>query len=155
MSIVATDSESWIGSTLLTEDGSALGTIEAIYYDEGSDVAQWMAVRTDLSDTKHSFVPLAGAVPTSEGVMTPYDERSIRDAPQVTALEDLPDDEALALYLHYGVAYDTPAEHGIAIVDPALTVTDPGTQSQEDMLIATGRDPYPPTVVERRRRRLA
>ncbi len=108
------------------------------------------AVRTELSDTTHCFVPLAGAQPAEDGVMTPYDERSVRDAPQVEALEDLPDDQALALYEHYGVPYDAPVEQGAAVVDPALTATDPGTQSEQDMLIATGRDPYPaPVVVER------
>jgi hypothetical protein len=149
MSIIATDSESWIGSTLIAADGRALGTIEAIYYDQQTDVAQWMAVRTDLSDTMHTFVPLAGAVPTEDGVMTGYDESIVAGAPQVAAHEDLPDDDALALYLHYGVRYDAPAEDGIAVVDPALTATDPGTQSEQDMLIATGRDPYAPEVVER------
>lgn len=150
MSIVNTDSESWIGSTLIAEDGSVFGTIEAIYYDEQTDVAQWMAVRLDPSDTKHSFVPLAGAVATQDGVVTPYDPQTVLESPQVEAHEDLPDDQALTLYTHYGVAYDAPPEQGIALVDPALTATDPGTRSEQDMLIATGRNPYPePVVVER------
>ncbi|MDX6678888.1 MAG: hypothetical protein QOE31_2940, partial [Solirubrobacteraceae bacterium] len=151
MSIIATDSESWIGSTLIAEDGRALGTIEAVYYDAETGVAQWMAIRTHLSDSTHTFVPQAGAVPTEDGVVTPYDAAIVFSAPQVEAHEDLPDDQTLALYLHYGVAYDAPAEQGIAVVDPALTATDPGTQSEHDMLIATGRlDPYAaPVVVER------
>ena len=143
MSNIAMDSESWIGWTLIDNEGREIGMIEAIYFDQESGLPQWMAVDSGL-DGRHSFVPLADAAPTEDAVMTPYAKRQIDDAPTLAADEDLPDDRVLALYGYYGLPYESP-ERGVDEVvapDPALAATDPGTQSEEDMRIATGQATY-------------
>jgi hypothetical protein len=143
MSNIAMDSESWIGWTLIDHEGRDVGVIDAIYFDQDSGLPQWMAVDSGL-DGGHSFVPLADAAPTEDAVMTPYAKSQIDDAPTLAADEDLPDDRVLALYGHYGLPYESPdpGVGEVAAPDPALAATDPGTQSEQDMRIATGQATY-------------
>jgi len=143
MSNIAIDSESWIGWTLIDNESREIGVIEAIYFDQESGTAQWMAVDSGL-DGRHSFVPLADAAPTEDAVVTPYAKSQIDDAPSIVADADLPDDRVLALYGYYGLPYEAPdaGVDDVVAPDPALAATDPGTQSQEDMAIATGHSVY-------------
>jgi len=144
MSTITTDSESWIGSTLIDRDDSKLGTVEAIYFDEQNGRPQWMAVKSGLLGHRHSFVPLAGAMVTGDAITTPYDKAQVADAPKVDTDEDLHDDEVVELYGHYGLSYEPGATAGDdvtmerEIVPPAAA---PGTQAEDDMLIATGHEP--------------
>ncbi len=142
MSVITTDSESWIGSILIGNDDRKLGTIEAIYFDEETGRAQWMAVKNGVFHNKHSFVPLAGATPTDYAVMTPYDKSQVDDAPKIAPNEDLPDEQVAELYAYYGLDYDAPIDSDPASAQPDvnLMATDPGTQSEHDMLMATARN---------------
>jgi len=139
MSINTMDSESWIGSTLVDNDDRKLGTIEAIYFDEQTGQSQWMAIKSGLFGNKHHFVPLAGATPTDEAVITPYDKSQIDDAPNIDPDEDLADDQVVELYRYYGLAYDPPpcGDQVVGEPDPVLTATAPRTQAEVDMLVAT------------------
>ena len=161
-SIITMDSETWIGSTVIDGDDNKLGTIEAIYFDEQTGEAQWMAVKTGLFGNKHHFVPLAGAAPVDEVVRTPYDKRQVDDVPKIDPDEDLRDDQVVELYRYYGLSYDAPAagdrdilERDHDVVEPDRDIVDrdlaepgvvppaaaPGTQAQDDMLVATGHAP--------------
>ncbi len=110
MSTIATDCESWIGSTLIDGDECTVGTIEEVYFDEQTDRPQWMVVRTGLFGTKHSFVPLADASLTYDAVATPYDKRLIDHAPRVDTADELADAQVLALYRYYGLSYVEPLD---------------------------------------------
>lgn len=112
---ITNDSESWIGTTLIDDDGNKLGRIEAIYFDQETGRAQWMAVKTGLLGSRHTFVPLDGATPTEDAIMTPYDKDLIDEAPRVAPDEDLPDQAAYELYAHYGLPYDAPADSEHAV----------------------------------------
>lgn len=141
MSINTMDSESWIGSTLVDSDDRKLGTIEAIYFDEQTGQSQWMAIKTGLFGNKHHFVPLGGATPTDEAVMTPYDKRQVDDAPNLDPDEDLADEQVVELYRYYGLAYDQPAcgDQVVVETDPVLTAPAPRTQAEVDMPVDTGQ----------------
>lgn len=143
MSNIAIDSESWIGWTLIDNEGRDVGVIKTIYFAEETGLAQWMAIDSGL-EGRHCFVPLADATPTEDAVMTPYAKSQIDDAPAIVADEDLPDDQVLALYGYYGLPYDQPdaGVHDVVTPDPALAATDPGTQFENDMRIATGQATY-------------
>jgi hypothetical protein len=143
MSTITTDSESWIGTTLVDDDDCKLGTIEAIYFNEETGQPEWMAVKTGLFGTKHNFVPLADAMPTEDAIRTPYDKSQIDDAPKVDPDEDLREDQVLELYSYYGLPYDVPVDRDREIVerdvvdhDPSLTATDSGAKADRDMHIA-------------------
>lgn len=137
MSIDTTDSETWIGSTLIDRDEHKVGTIEAIYFDQETGGAQWMAVKSGLLGTKHSFVPLTDAVAGDDVVQTPYDKRQVDDAPKVDVDEDLRDDQVAELYGHYGLPYEPPVAVD-GVVGPDVDPYD-SSQAAQDMRIATGR----------------
>ena len=83
--------------------------------------------------------PVAGATPTDEAVITPYDKSQIDDAPNIDPDEDLADDQVVELYRYYGLAYDPPpcGDQVVGEPDPVLTATAPRTQAEVDMLVAT------------------
>jgi hypothetical protein len=157
VSITTMDSESWIGRTLIDGDDRKLGTIEAIYCDAQTDQPQWMAVKTGLWGSKHSFVPLTDAMPVDDAIRTPYTKSQIDDAPRLAADEDLPDDQVIELYRYYDLAYDLPVDdrlpataHGTQAEPETIVATEhepetdayevPRTQAEQDMLIATGHE---------------
>ena len=147
MSIDTMDSESWIGSTLIDRDDRKVGRIEAIYFDEQTGRPQWMAVKAGLLGKGHNFVPLADAVIVEDAIKTSYDKSQIDDAPKIDPDEDLREDQVVELYGYYGLSYDAaPAGEGEVIVEREVVppLTDPDTQADDDMLIATGRveSPY-------------
>jgi hypothetical protein len=108
MSTITTDCESWIGSMLVDGDHCRVGKIEAIYFDEQTDSAQWMVVKTGLFGTRHSFVPLAGATAAGDVITTPIDKGEIDRAPMIDAAEDVPDAQVVELYRYYCMPYDEP-----------------------------------------------
>lgn len=106
MSIVTTDSDSWIGSALVDLDKCRLGTIEDIYFDAQSGRPQWLLVRNGRFGMRRILVPLAEARRIREGIMTPYDKRRIDRAPRIDPAEDLHDEQTAELYRHYGLRQD-------------------------------------------------
>jgi len=137
MTIDTMDSETWIGSTLIDSAEHKVGTIEAIYFDEDTGRAQWMAVKSGLLGTKHSFVPLTDAMAVDDAIQTPYDKSQIDDAPSVDPDEDLRDEQVLELYRHYGLPYEAPAA-GDRVLGPDIDPVD-DTQPADDMRVATGQ----------------
>ena len=118
MSTITQDSDSWIGAILIDGDHRKVGRIEEIYLDEDSRPA-WLVVRIGRIGARHSFVPVAGAVPAEGAVMTSHDRREIEAAPRVEMAEDVADDDVRDLYLHYGVSLGVdsapaPARLGVA-----------------------------------------
>jgi hypothetical protein len=97
----------WQGRTLLDRDGSRIGTIDAIYLDDGTGQLEWALVNTGLFGTKSSFVPLARAFQSDDDVLVPYDKQLVRDAPRVDPDQHLSEAEERELWQHYGLDYDT------------------------------------------------
>ena len=105
MSISTTDCDAWIGSALLDDLDARLGTIDEIYFDASSGRPQWLVIKSGRF-ARRSFVPLTGARRIPGGIMTTYDRRLIAAAPRITDDDDLAEEQAHALYRHYGLAYD-------------------------------------------------
>ena len=98
--------DSWIGSALINPDGRRLGTIEDIYRHAQSGRAQWVVVRVGRFGSRRSFVPLADARRTPEGIVTPYSKSQIASAPKVDAEEQLRDEQVIEMYRHYDLPHD-------------------------------------------------
>ena len=63
---------SWRGRDLYDNDGDKIGSIDDIYLDRETDQPEWAVVTTGLFGTKRTFVPLAEATPSEEGVRVPF-----------------------------------------------------------------------------------
>ena len=53
--------DGWIGRDAYDADGDKIGEITDIYYDDETGRPEWVAVKTGLFGTKHSFVPIHGS----------------------------------------------------------------------------------------------
>jgi uncharacterized protein (TIGR02271 family) len=106
----------WRGRTLVDADGDKIGTLEEIYLDAETDAPEWGVVTTGLFGSKQSFVPLADATSTGDGVRVPFDKGTVKDAPKVDPDGRLSQSEERELYAHYGrqyADYDGPGDTGV------------------------------------------
>jgi len=95
----------WRGQELLDNDGEKIGTIEEIYLDTDTDRPEWALVKTGLFGGKGTFVPLAQANPTGDGVQVPFEKDHVKDAPSIDPDGQLSRSEERTLYEHYGLGY--------------------------------------------------
>ena len=96
----------WRGQELLDNDGEKIGTIEEIYLDTDTDQPEWALVKTGLFGGKGTFVPLAQANPSGDGVQVPFEKAHVKDAPNIDPDGQLSRSEERTLYEHYGLGYD-------------------------------------------------
>ena len=135
------------GATLVDRDGDKVGSIDEIYVDQHTDKPEWMAVRTGLFGTKLTFVPLAEAQQTGDGVRVPYEKAQVKDAPNVDPDGQLSEREESALYSHYGLEYgESRSDSGLpeGRADDAVgqdvsgpTTDDAMTRSEEELRVGT------------------
>jgi uncharacterized protein (TIGR02271 family) len=150
---------SWQGKTMVDRDGDKVGSIDAIYVDDQSGQPNWALVNTGLFGTKSTFVPLAGANPSGDGVQVPYEKQLIKDAPNMDPDGHLSEAEEQQLWRHYGLDYgagyadtaaqdrrgtedvDLPAGVGAggreAGYDTDRTTDDAMTRSEEELRVGT------------------
>jgi uncharacterized protein (TIGR02271 family) len=93
------------GGTVVGRDGEKIGSIDEIYLDQQTRQPEWLAVKTGMFGTKLTFVPLADAEATGEGLRVPYDKAQVKDAPHVEPDGELSQAEEARLYRHYGLDY--------------------------------------------------
>ncbi|HEU4657051.1 MAG TPA: PRC and DUF2382 domain-containing protein [Capillimicrobium sp.] len=99
------DVQTWRGCELRGTDGEKIGKVEEIYLDRETGEPEWLAVKTGLFGSKHSFVPIEGATMQGEAVTVPYDKDKVKDAPNIDADGELSAEEEARLYEHYGRQY--------------------------------------------------
>ena len=133
MPTTSEDVQHWRGRTMVDNDGDKIGTIEEIYLDQQTNEPEWAIVTTGLFGTKQTFVPIADASSTSDGVRVPYEKTQVKDAPHIDPDGHLSSEEERQLYDHYGrdwgSSWDTgqtgtpPTETPTATPTPEPTVT--------------------------------
>lgn len=99
------DVQTWRGQELRGPDGHKIGKIEEVYLDRETGEPEWLAVKTGLFGSKHSFVPIEGASMRDDGVTVPYDKDTVKGAPNIDADGELSPEEESRLYEHYGRDY--------------------------------------------------
>jgi uncharacterized protein (TIGR02271 family) len=99
-----------IGATAYDNDGSKIGKVGQVYYDDDTDQPKWVTVHTGLFGTSESFVPLQGASVSGDRVTVAYDKAKVKDAPHVGDDGHLSPQEEERLYEHYSLDYGT-ADH--------------------------------------------
>jgi len=106
MSIDQSNIDTIIGRPVHGADGQKIGDVGQVYLDDQTGRPEWATVRTGLFGTKESFVPVAQAQMTDEGLRVPYDKDAVKEAPRVDADQGhLSQQEEAELYRHYGLNY--------------------------------------------------
>lgn len=97
-----------IGNDVYDSEGQKIGSVGQVYLDDQTDRPEWATVQTGLFGTKESFVPLAEAQFSDDGLRVPYTKDRVKDAPKVDADQGhLSVEEEAELYRHYGLEQDT------------------------------------------------
>jgi Domain of unknown function (DUF2382)/PRC-barrel domain len=91
----------WRGRRVIDRDGEKIGTFKELFLDQ-DDRPAWAAVHTGLFGLRQTFVPLENAQPVGDELQVPFDEETVKGAPNVDPSEQLSADEEQRLYEHYG-----------------------------------------------------
>jgi uncharacterized protein (TIGR02271 family) len=92
------------GASVKGRDGSTLGKIDAIYYDNDTERPEWAAVKSGLFGGHVSLVPLQNGSWDGEALTVPFDKDALKSAPHHDPDSDLSATEEEELYDHYGMS---------------------------------------------------
>jgi hypothetical protein len=98
------------GATVVGGDGEKLGNVDAVYYDNATDRAEWVAVRSGLFGTRVTLVPLRRADYTGDELRVPFDKVQLRNAPHHDPGNELSSTDEADLYRYYGIDYSDTAD---------------------------------------------
>jgi len=114
MPMTANDAQDAIDKDLYDSNGDKVGSIADIYLDQDTRQPEWALVKTGMFGSKDSFVPLAGAKKTQQGLSVGFSKDDIKGAPRTDASGELSQEEEAELYRHYGLDYsDAPSDSGL------------------------------------------
>ena len=97
--------QEWIDHDVLDANGHKIGTIQDLYYDEGTGKPEWLLVETGLFGTKRSFVPASHVLPENDKLSVSYTEERVKGAPKLDLGEELSEAQEQELYSYYGLDY--------------------------------------------------
>ncbi|HET7474467.1 MAG TPA: PRC and DUF2382 domain-containing protein [Dermatophilaceae bacterium] len=134
--------DSVIGSTVYDTDGDKIGKVGQLYLDDATGKPEWVTVQTGLFGTKETFVPVAGATMSDDGLRVPFDQALVKGAPSMDADGHLDEGQEQELYDYYGVAGagDRPDTELAAGRDYSDTSDVAGAGDRPDTELAAGRD---------------
>ena len=98
----------WKGKELIDRDDERIGKLEDVYVDTSSDQPVFATVKEGFVSKHLTFVPLAGASASPDGLKVSVAKAQIKDAPNIDQGGELTQEDEAALYGHYQLAY-TPA----------------------------------------------
>src|SRR5690625_1799819 len=102
-----------VGHRVLDNEGNNVGRIGQVYYDDATDAAKWVTVKTGLFGNHESFVPLQGARSAGDDIRVPYGKQRIKDAPHFDAGQHISRDDEMRIYDHYDIRYPgVPGQRG-------------------------------------------
>jgi hypothetical protein len=93
------------GTTVIGGDGQKLGSVDAVYYDNATDRAEWVAVRSGLFGTRVTLVPLRRADYADDELRVPFDKVQLKNAPHHDPGRELSSSDEADLYRYYGIDY--------------------------------------------------
>ena len=100
-----TNPDALLGSVVLDADGSKLGKVEDVYFDNETDKPEWAAVKSGMFGGHVSLLPLVNVSQDAGGLRAPYTKDQVKDAPHHDPGEELTVDDEAELFRHYGIAY--------------------------------------------------
>jgi sporulation protein YlmC with PRC-barrel domain len=71
------------GGTVVSEDGTKIGSVGQVFLDDHTGEPEWVTVKTGMFGGAESFVPLASATIHGDEVRVPFDKDTVKDAPRV------------------------------------------------------------------------
>jgi hypothetical protein len=95
------DPRQYIHRAAVDAEGSRVGKISQVYFDEQTGKPLWVLVETGLFGTRLSFAPIHGSRFDGDLVVLAVSKNQIKDAPNVDKDTRLSESEQVALRQHY------------------------------------------------------
>src|SRR5829696_5807620 len=139
------DRYAWRGCEVISSDGEKIGTLKEIYLDQRTGEPEWALVNTGLFGTKSNFMPLAGATQSGDEVQVRFTKQQVKDAPGVSAHDELSQSEEAELYRHYSLEYSGSRSDSGLPTGPegrarSSADEDAMTRSEEELRVGTTRE---------------
>jgi hypothetical protein len=93
--------------------GAAIGYLEEVFYDNATQLPEWLGVATGFLGTKLVIVPVAGARAGFDGLTIAYARRLVEAAPGLCD-DELDEETENELTAHYGLASRASQGAGVA-----------------------------------------
>jgi hypothetical protein len=101
------DIRDWRGSSVVDQEGSKIGNLEAVYFDTSTDEAVFATVKVGLvGGGRLVFVPLVGARVAPKHIRVMTDKKAAKDAPSIDTDGELESTLEPEIYAHYGLVYE-------------------------------------------------
>lgn len=98
----------WRGKEIVDRDGDKIGKLEEVYIDTETDAPVFGTVKEGLISKHLTFVPLADATASPDGLRVNVSKEQVKDAPNIDQDGELTANDESDLYRHYDLLY-TPA----------------------------------------------
>ncbi len=132
------------GQPVIGSDGSKIGTVEDIYFDQDTREPEWALVKTGMFGSKTTFVPITNATVEGDELRVPFSKDQVKGAPNLEDDGELSQDEEAMLAQHYGMSYsEAPSDTGLP-----QGGGQPVQGEQEAQTAPVGRDTSGPTTDE-------
>ena len=118
-------------------EGTRLGTVDGVYYDNATDQPAWAAVQ---SGARVCLVPLAMASLQGAELHVPFGREQLENAPHHDPGRALSPQDEIDLFRHYGVEYDDQTASAPA-TDAGPASDDAMTRSEEHLRVRTESEP--------------
>jgi hypothetical protein len=101
------DIRDWRGESVVDQEGSKIGNLEAVYFDTSTDEAVFATVKVGLvGGGRLIFVPLVGAKVSPKHIRVMTDKKIAKDAPAIAVDGQLESATEPEIYAHYGLPYE-------------------------------------------------
>ncbi|OZM83969.1 DUF2382 domain-containing protein [Pseudonocardia sp. MH-G8] len=106
MAITIDDPARLKGTQVRGGDGSKLGNVEAVYFDNETNRPAWVSVSSGLFGSHVSIMPLQSADFDGGELRVPYDKDALKSAPHHDPGHELSPQDEDDLFRHYGMSHD-------------------------------------------------
>jgi len=101
------DIRDWRGKDVVDQEGSKIGSLEAVYFDTSTDQAVFATVKVGIvGGGRLVFVPLVGARVSPKHIRVMTDKKLAKDAPSIETDGQLDSAAEPEVYSHYGITYE-------------------------------------------------
>ena len=101
------DIRDWAGQSVVDQEGSKIGNLEAVYFDTSTDQAMFATVKVGLvGGGRLVFVPLVGARVSPKHIRVLADKKVAKDAPSIPTDGELDSAAEPEVYSYYGLPYE-------------------------------------------------
>ena len=101
-----------IGHNAVSADGEKIGKVGQLFIDDETGRPEFVTVNTGLFGMNESFIPVADATLTGDGLTVPFSKDKVKGAPNVdVANGHLDRDEEQRLYEYYGLSHSNGSDH--------------------------------------------